>query len=228
MKVLSIHLFLCLAISTLFAACSGSSGESDANHSEPEVTVPENPLDVSPLLIGESVPDISLPNHQGEMRVLIADTTSLTLLIFYRGGWCPYCSAELAEIAAIEQQITDMGVNIVGISPDRPEYLQSTMDENQSIGYTLLSDSQMEASNAFGIAFRVDDDTFQRYKSNGLDLEERSGETHRQLPVPAVFLAGGNGVIQFQYVDPDYTQRINKEMLLAAIEAVNENSQTSQ
>ena len=218
MNVKALYLTLLFTSLTLISACSGPSGESATIPTDS--SVPEDPLKVTPLLIGETIPDLTLPNHRGENTGLTADTTSLTLLIFYRGGWCPYCSAELAEIAAIEQQIKDMGVNIVGISPDRPEYLQSTMDDNQSIGYTLLSDSQMEISRAFGIAFRVDEDTFQRYKANGLDLEERSGETHRQLPVPAVFLADGNGIIQFQYVDPDYTQRINKEVLLAAIEAV--------
>lgn len=85
--------------------------------------------------------------------------------------------------------------------------------------YTLLSDSMMEASKAFGIAFRLDDETIQRYKQNGLDLEIRSGQNHHLLPATAVLLTNEKGLIEFQYVNPDYRQRIGKDVLMAAAAA---------
>jgi hypothetical protein len=39
---------------------------------------------------------------------------------------------------------------------------------------------------------------------------------HHELPVPAVFLVGTNLVIQFEYVNPDYSVRVHSELLLAA------------
>ncbi len=36
------------------------------------------------------------------------------------------------------------------------------------------------------------------------------------LPVPAVFLVNTDGIIQFQYVNPNYTVRLKKEVILAA------------
>jgi hypothetical protein len=36
------------------------------------------------------------------------------------------------------------------------------------------------------------------------------------LPVPAVFLVTTNGLIQFEYVNPDYKVRLDPELLLAA------------
>lgn len=185
----------------------------------PSDNIPTSAGDVHPLLIGSSIPDISLTNHQDKSINLAAKSTVNTLFVFYRGGWCPFCSAELAELAQIEEELYDMGINIVAISPDSPGYLRASLDD-LNLNYTLLSDSRMDASKAFGIAYQVDAETVQKYKNSGLDLEERSGYAHHLLPVPAVFLANSEGIIEFQYVNPDYTIRIDKNLLLAAVDAM--------
>jgi peroxiredoxin len=176
-------------------------------------------MDVQPLLIGETIPDITLQSHQNEPVNLRDESSENTLFVFYRGGWCPFCSAELAELSSIEDQLYEMGINIVALSPDQPEFLRQSMDD-VNMDYKLLSDSMMEASKAFGIAYRLDDETYQRYKTNGMDLEERSGQDHHLLPAPAVFLSNADGIIEFQYVNPDYRQRIDKDVLLAAVTAM--------
>jgi peroxiredoxin len=160
-----------------------------------------------------------LQSHQNESVNLLDESSENTLFVFYRGGWCPFCSAELAELSSIEDQLYEMGINIVALSPDQPEFLRQSMDD-VNMDYKLLSDSMMEASKAFGIAYRLDDETYQRYKTNGMDLEERSGQDHHLLPAPAVFLSNADGIIEFQYVNPDYRQRIDKDVLLAAVTAM--------
>jgi peroxiredoxin len=80
----------------------------------------------------------------------------------------------------------------------------------------VLSDGTTEAAQAFGLAFQVDDDTFKMFKGYGIDLEDASGEDHHILPVPAVFIVATDGVILFDYVNPDYKVRIDPEKLLEA------------
>lgn len=104
------------------------------------------------------------------------------------------------------------------MSPDRPEKVKESLAK-QSFAHTLLSDSTMEAAKAFGIAFKLDVATVERYKGFGLDLAEASGRDHGLLPVPAVFVIDGEGRIQFTYVNPDYRIRIHPEVLLAAATA---------
>ncbi len=84
------------------------------------------------------------------------------------------------------------------------------------IHFTLLSDSKMSASRAFGIAFRVDDATVERYKRFKIDLEEASGETHQLLPVPSVFIVDRKGIVRFVYSNPDYKVRIDTDALIGA------------
>ena len=124
----------------------------------------------------------------------------------------------MGQLQEIIPQLRTLGYHIVGISPDRPEKLAASLEKNPG-GYLLLSDSKMAAAKAFGLAFQLDDAMVERYKGFGIDLEADSGQTHHQLPVPAVFLVGKSGRIEFQYVNPNYKVRLQPEVLLAAAKA---------
>jgi peroxiredoxin len=76
----------------------------------------------------------------------------------------------------------------------------------------------MSISKAFGIAFKVDDETYQKYLDWGLNLEAASGHTHHLLPAPSTYLVGRDGIIQFQYTNPNYKIRLAPSILLAAAE----------
>jgi peroxiredoxin len=111
-----------------------------------------------------------------------------------------------------------MGYQILAISPDRPEKLAQSRGKH-SLSYKLLSDSEMTAARAFGIAYQVDEKTVEALDGFGVDLGDYSGKEHHVLPVPAVFLVGTDGAIDFQYVNPDYKIRLNPQVLLAAAKA---------
>lgn len=91
--------------------------------------------------------------------------------------------------------------------------------ERHEMTWTLLSDASAAAAEAFGLAFRVDDATFERYQGFGIDLEAASGQSHHVLPVPAVYLVDEAGKIEFEYVNPDYRVRVPPAVVLAAAKA---------
>ena len=53
-------------------------------------------IETHALQVGDKAPDITLPDATGR-PVRLADLwrESMTVVIFYRGGWCPYCNLEL-------------------------------------------------------------------------------------------------------------------------------------
>ncbi|MHC4266028.1 MAG: peroxiredoxin-like family protein [Planctomycetota bacterium] len=178
-----------------------------------------SPEDICPVLVGTKIPDVKLQDINGNTVDLMKITQAKpTVLIFYRGGWCPYCNTHLGQLKQIESQVLDLGYQIVAISPDRPSELKVSLDKIE-MNYTLLSDSSADAAKAFGIAFKVDDNTLEKYKGYGIDLEKSSGQSHHILPVPAVFVIDTNGLINFQYVNPDYKTRLDPSVLLAAVKA---------
>lgn len=138
-----------------------------------------------------------------------------TVLIFYRGGWCPFCNMQMGQLEEIEPKLEALGYQILAISADNPAHLKESIAKHQ-LTYTLLSDTDMAAAKAFGLAFRVDDATYAQMKNHNVDLEAASGRTDHILPVPAAYVLDRKGVIKFAYANPDFKVRVNPDDLLQA------------
>jgi peroxiredoxin len=173
--------------------------------------------DAEPIGIGTDAPDAGLRDLEGKdvtLHAIIAGKP--TVLIFYRGSWCPYCNAHLSDLVTVEEELRSLGYQIVAISPDRPEEL-NRMTAADHLNYRLFSDPQAEAMKKFGVAYRLDDTTVTNYKQKyNVDLERSSGQTHHILPVPAVFILDRTGKIVFVHADPDYKMRMKGAEVLAA------------
>ena len=183
-------------------------------------TVAKSEQDIRPLLIGQKIPDVKLRSADKktvELKALVSE--SARLLIFYRGGWCPYCNAHLGKLAGIQSDLESMGIKTVGISPDKPKFLKETQDKGE-LKYLLLSDASADAITGFGLAYAQDVKTRKKYKSYNIDIAERSGNASYVLPVPAAYLVDKSGEVQFAFVAPDYTRRIDTAVLLAAAKAM--------
>jgi peroxiredoxin len=169
------------------------------------------PTAISPLLVGEKIPNISLADVSGKkisLHELAAQKQ--TVIVFYRGGWCPYCNLHLSELQTIESDIIKAGYQIIAISPDSPESLQNSMSKNK-LSYLLLSDNHTEASRGFGLAFQAPEHYAEM-------LSKASGDQNKNvLPVPAVFIVNTAGEILFEHINPDYKKRLNGSMLLAVL-----------
>jgi len=177
-----------------------------------ENQVAESAEEVCPLLVGQSVPDVQLTTVNGSSFGLTeAIAEKPTLLIFYRGGWCPFCNMHLAELQSIQDDLRKLGYQILAISMDRPAKLRESLNEHD-LGYTLLSDSAAVATKAFGLAYEATNSNTER-------LESYSGRDHHILPVPATFIVDTDGMIRFEYINPNYKVRVKSKVILAAAKA---------
>jgi peroxiredoxin len=184
-----------------------------------------SPEQVRPLLLGSTMPEVALRTPDGKQTTLRTQVGGKpAILVFYRGGWCPYCNLQLSELRLLVKDVEALGYRLIAISPDRPEELSRTMSKDK-LDYLLLSDSKAEALAAFGIGFRVDDANIEKYRGYGIDLEKASGEAHHALPVPSVFIVDAQGILQFSYSHPDYTVRVPGSIVLAAAKAIAERKQ---
>lgn len=176
-----------------------------------QTALPKTATDIAPLLIGEKIPDITLKTAENA-AVKISDLlkNKKTVLVFYRGGWCPYCNMHLAALADAEKQILDLGYQIVAISPDTPENLKITAEKDK-VKYTLLSDSKGDLIKAAGIAFEAPEN----YKST-INVHS-NGMNTSFLPVPSVFVVNGDSDILFEYISPDFKHRISSELLISVL-----------
>ena len=196
-----ILLFACLMLTAALAQSAGIAPSAET---------------VTPVLVGARVPDVAVRALDGETTSL-ADVVSgkPTVLVFYRGGWCPFCNLQLSQLNGIDKELVALGYQVVAISPDAPEKIKETLDK-EKLGYSIYSDSGLAAIKAFGIGFRVPDETVEKYRGYGISLAQAPGEADSVLPVPSVFVIDAAGVIQFVYVNPDYRIRMSSELLLTA------------
>lgn len=177
--------------------------------------VPAKPEDVSPLLIGENIPVIKVPDAMGNNFDLNAAVGQKpTILIFYRGGWCPYCNKQLSGLQEIEAELKAMGYQIVAISTDSPDNLKASVTKNK-LEYTLLSDADLNVSKQFGIAYKAPTayDKLLPASSGGKNSD-------KLLPVPSIFIINKKGNIRFEYINVDFKQRMNPDLLKAVAKAV--------
>lgn len=160
------------------------------------------------------LPEITLKTINGENFNLNNFVKNKpVILLFYRGGWCPFCNMQLANLQSIEKDITALGYQIIAVSPDKPEKLKESLDKHK-ITYILLSDSKMDAAKKMDVYFKVDEMTMNNMKKLNVNIEDYSGENHGLLPIPSVFIINKNSEIKFMYVNPDFKVRLEPSVLL--------------
>jgi peroxiredoxin len=170
--------------------------------------------DVSPLLIGEVVPDASLKDPDGR-SVKLSEVLAKqpTVLVLYRGGWCPYCNMHLAALGKVEQEILSLGYQIVAISPEDYQNLKPIIATDE-IQYQVYSDPGAKLIQAMGLAFATPDNYL------GYLAKVSKGEISTALPVPTLMVLNPKAEIMFEYINPTYTQRISPELLLAVLKSL--------
>ncbi|MCP4233360.1 MAG: redoxin domain-containing protein, partial [Aestuariibacter sp.] len=126
--------------------------------------------------------------------------------------WCPYCNRQFAELQTVEQDIIDLGYQILAISPETPENLQKQALKTE-MKVTQLSDTDLNAIREFGLGFHVDKVTQMRYAANNINLA-KDADGKAVLPAPGVFIVNQKGQVEFSYVNPDFKVRPSAELIL--------------
>ncbi|MDW7694433.1 peroxiredoxin-like family protein [Flammeovirgaceae bacterium SG7u.111] len=174
------------------------------NMSTLSAQIPDKAEDISPLLIGEVLPNSELTKADGSTaKFYDVIKEKPTVLVFYRGGWCPYCNMQLSALAIAEEEILELGYQIVAVSPDSFENIEPTVEKDK-VKYSIYSDAGGKFSQEAGIAFKLSPEKARQKKT----------ET---LPVPTVFVTDTKGQILFEYISPNYKKRMTPELLMAVL-----------
>ncbi len=166
---------------------------------------------------GDPMPGFLLPNAEGrlvESGELLA--RGPLVVTFFRGGWCPYCSATLEALEAVLPELSRQGGTLVAMTPETGGRALA-MKHNRGLRYEVLVDVDLAIAMAFGIVFRTPPLYAELLRRRGVDLAERSGDPAWLLPVPAAFLVGQDGVVLRSWVNVDFTQRAEPTEILDAL-----------
>lgn len=169
------------------------------------------------LRVGDTAPELSLHDAL-DQPVALGELwrRGPLVVIFYRGGWCPYCNIELRAWQQRLPELKRMGATLVAISPQTPDNSLSTAEKNE-LAFPVLSDSALKAAESFQIAFELPPKLVELYGRAGNDLPVLNGNGRWVLPMPATYVIGQDGRILFSHVEADYRERAEPADVLAAV-----------
>lgn len=166
------------------------------------------------LPAGSALPDLALPDATGAMTWL--RDLAPAIIVFYRGGWCPYCNLELRFWQRMLPEIAAAGARLVAISPQAPDASLSTAEKN-GLTFAVLSDTEGRAAQAFGLAFELPPALQALYAAAGNTLPEINAGTGWTLPIPGTFVVGPDGRLILAHADADYRRRLEPAAALSAL-----------
>lgn len=169
------------------------------------------------LVAGDVLPDFALPDATG--RLVTSDdllARGPLVLVFFRGPWCPYCSLTLLALEDIRPEVEELGATLVGISPVKSEEVARAAAE-RGLHLTLLTDTGEAYARLCGLHFQLTPEHIDLYRRLYADIPAVHADAGWELPVPATFVVGQDGVIAYAYADADWARRAEPQNVLRTL-----------
>ncbi len=171
--------------------------------------------------VGDELAPFALPDATGHARTLDELTAGgPAVVVFYRGGWCPYCNVALRTYQRdLLPHLGAYSARLVAISPEMPD-ASLTAQEKAELTYTVLSDTGAELASSLGITFEPSEDGLTAQRELGVDIRSTRADGGTVLPMPTVLIVDRNRVLRFVDIHPDYTGRTEVNDILAALQTL--------
>lgn len=100
------------------------------------------------LTLGDTAPDFSLTDQDGQGFRLSEQRGRRLLLVFYPGDDTPVCTRQLCDYRDGLEAFDGLGVSVIGISPDDADSHQA-FRRKHDLPFTLLSDPELEVASKY-------------------------------------------------------------------------------
>jgi thioredoxin-dependent peroxiredoxin len=101
------------------------------------------------LAPGDDAPNFALVDQHGETVRLDGYRGRKVLVYFYPEADTPGCTTQSCDLRDHRQDLSGLGVDVVGISPDGPD-AQLAFDQKYRLGFPLLSDPDHAVADSWG------------------------------------------------------------------------------
>ena len=168
-------------------------------------------------LLGTVVPDAALIDVEGAPIRLSVAVDRPSVIVLYRGAWCPYCNLTLrAYQLQLLPDLEPRGMKLIAVSPQLPDGSLS-IQERQELTFTVLSDPGNQIAAALGVLTQPSEEALAAQMDMGLDLEEVNADGTIALPMPTVLIVDADRTIRWIDVRPDYSARTTPAEIAAAL-----------
>lgn len=163
----------------------------------------EHPL----LQTGKQLPVFSVTDTNGKQIDSESFKGNPTILIFFRGNWCPLCMAQIKEIAAEYKKLARFGAKVALISP-QPEKNTQVLAAKFDVPFDFLTDISNRAATSLGVAM-----------VNGLPSGMEMFGYDKDTVYPTVIITDAKGKIIYTDFTNNYRIRPEPEAFISILEA---------
>ncbi|MEM7183831.1 MAG: peroxiredoxin-like family protein [Spirochaetota bacterium] len=168
---------------------------------------------------GDTAKDFTLKNALGKEISLYEELKEgPVLLVWYRGGWCPYCNLTLHHLQKKLPEFQKYNANLIAITPELPDKSLSTKEKHK-LQFQVVSDVGNKVAKDYGIVFKVNAEVSKYYKEK-FNLQEYNGDASDELPLAATYIIEKSGKITYAFLDADYRKRADPEELLSVLRSM--------
>ena len=128
------------------------------------------------------------------------------MIAFLRGRWCPFCCGEAEALNRMLPEFESAGASLIAISPQSVNQAYFMHDQHK-LRFPLLVDEGNTVARQFRIVYRVPDYQEKLFSSVFINLPHINGEPSWELPLPATYVIGRDGKVQYAWINVDYTER---------------------
>ncbi len=151
------------------------------------------------LTTGLLAPDFTGTDQHGQqLQLSELRRKGPVVLVFYRGLWCPACQKHLGELQTSLDKFMSKGASVVAVTPETTEQTNQSVPV-KSTSISIIHDRDNEIMQAFQVGYQPGTGTLRLFDVMGVNLEEANGNDQNILPIPALYVIGQNGEIQFSY-----------------------------
>ena len=153
------------------------------------------------LKVGKKIPAFTMNDAFGKAvtsKSLLKK--GITVFVFYRGAWCPFCNLYLRAIQKKLPKINKLGANLVAVTSEVPDM----KFEKEKLHLSVLSDPQNKISRQFGLVYEVTDEMNAYYKKIGKNLVKEYGTEKPELLMSAVYIVDNKGVVRYMKAEAAY------------------------
>ena len=156
------------------------------------------------LEVGKKLPAFELPTADGAIFRSAELAGSPAVLVFYRGNWCPFCRAQVREMASRYPEFEKLGAALVLVSPQPATRSQALAAESGQLAHVLVDESNRLAEK-FGIAMQ-----------HGVPVG-LPGAYAADTVMPTVIALNANGTIVYADQTDNYRMRPEPDVFLSIL-----------
>lgn len=149
----------------------------------------------SNVKLGAPLPAFALTLAGGETMASDDLKGSPSILLFYRGNWCPLCVAQIKELAARYNELKQQGVRVLLVSPQSQRHTKSIAAKFDA-AMEFAEDAGNEAAKALGIENQF---------GTPFGMQALGYKSHTVMPT--VIILDADGVVQWVHETDNYRVR---------------------